>query len=115
MHDPVRALPARGPAVVVHERLLVPHRPAAAADEAVLPRGLPVAVARGAAGARAVGVLAVHPAEEEPLPVPRLQRRPLCSAAPVRPPEGLHQAMRSIGGGVGGGGRVPGRWEGWDL
>jgi hypothetical protein len=33
----------------------------------------------------------------------------------VRPPEGLHQAMRSIGGGVGGGGRVPGRWEGWDL
>jgi len=63
--------------MVVHERLLVPHRSAAAADEAVLPRGLPVAVARGAAGARAVGVLAVHPAEEEPLPVPRLQRRPL--------------------------------------
>jgi len=63
--------------MVVHERLLVPHRSAAAADEAVLPRGLPVAVASGAAGARAVGVLAVHPAEEEPLLVPRLQRRPL--------------------------------------
>lgn len=69
---------------MVHERLLVPHRPAAPADEAILPRGLPVAVARGAAGARAVGVLAVRPAEEEPLPVPRLQRRPLFSAAPVR-------------------------------
>lgn len=63
--------------MVVHQRLLVANRPAAAADEAVLPRGLPVAVASGAAGARAVGVLAVHPAEEEPLPVPRLQRRPL--------------------------------------
>jgi len=72
--------------MVVHERLLVPHRSAAAAaDEAVLPRGLPVAVASGAAGARAVGVLAVHPAEEEPLPVPRLQRRPLCGAAPTSP------------------------------
>jgi hypothetical protein len=71
--------------MVVHQRLLVANRPAAAADEAVLPCGLPVAVTSGAAGARAVGVLVVHLAEEEPLPVPRLQRRPLCSAAPIPP------------------------------
>jgi hypothetical protein len=69
--------------MVVHQRLPVANRPHAAADEAVLPRGLPVAVASGAAGERAVGVLAVHPAEEEPLSVPRLQRRPLCNAAPI--------------------------------
>lgn len=88
VHDPVRALPARGAAVVVHEGLLAPHRAprggaaaAAVADGAVLPGGLPVALAGGAARPRAVGVLAVHPAEEEPLLVPRPQRRPLCSAA----------------------------------
>lgn len=77
MHDPVRAIPARGAAVVVHQRLLVPHGPAAVADGAVLPRGLPVPFGGGAARARAVRVLAVQTAAEEPLLVPRPQRRPL--------------------------------------
>lgn len=80
MHDPVRAIPARGAAVVVHQRLLVPHGPAAVADGAVLPRGLPVPFGGGAARARAVRVLAVQTAAEEPLLVPRPQRRPLCSS-----------------------------------
>jgi hypothetical protein len=67
--------------VVVDERLLVPDAAAAVGDGAVLPGRLPVAVGGGAAGARAVGVLAVQPAAEEPLLVPRPQRRPLCSSS----------------------------------
>lgn len=94
--------------MVVHEGLLAPHRAprggaaaAAVADGAVLPGGLPVALAGGAARPRAVGVLAVHPAEEEPLLVPRPQRRPLREVGGV----GLVDVdVGDVGGGAAGGG-----------
>nr|ACN28671.1 unknown [Zea mays] len=70
VHDPLRLDPARRLAVVEHERLLDPRRPALVLHGLVRARGLPVARPGGAVGAGAVGVLAVPRREEVPLAAP---------------------------------------------
>jgi hypothetical protein len=79
VHDPVGALSAGRAAAVEHERLAHAVDAAVAGDAAVLAGGLPVPRRGGAVGARAVGVLAVARAEEEPLQVALRQERLGCT------------------------------------
>jgi hypothetical protein len=79
VHDPVGALAAGSAAAVEDESLAHAVDAAVASDAAVLAGGLPVPRRGGAVGARAVGVLAVARAEEEPLQVALRQERLGCT------------------------------------